>query len=73
MAYGIYCTTYCNKGHMVSSGRPVGHECRVLLPSALQAEMDGDYETACAILAAQRHVKYVVGRVCGPATDSDAR
>lgn len=40
----IYCTSFCNKGHRVRDGKPVGHECYVLNPEALAAEMDGDYE-----------------------------
>jgi len=45
----IYCTTYCNKGHRLSDGKPVDHECYVLPPKALQAEREGDYEMATVI------------------------
>jgi len=46
----IYCSSYCNFGHRVRDGKPVEHECRIIPPQALQAEMDGDYETAQMIL-----------------------
>lgn len=50
----VYCTTYCNKGHVVKTGYPVGHECHVLPPEALASEMAGDYWTAArAIVAAK--------------------
>jgi hypothetical protein len=47
----IYCTTYCNRGHVVQTGRPVGHECRVIPPKALRAEIDGDFKLAIEILS----------------------
>ncbi len=46
----IYCTTYCNKGHRVRDGKPVDHECRIIPPKALAAEMAGDYEGAILIM-----------------------
>ena len=46
----IYCSTYCNMGHRISTGRPVGHECRIIPPAALQAESEGDYKKAIEIL-----------------------
>lgn len=52
-AEAIYLTTYCNKGHVVRTGRPVGHECRVIPPKALRAEIDGDFKTAIEILSQQ--------------------
>lgn len=45
-----YVTTYCNRAHRKSDGRPIGHECRILPVEALKAEMDGDFERACDIL-----------------------
>jgi len=45
-ASNIYATTYCNQGHRTSDGKPVGHECYVLPPRALELEMAGDYEGA---------------------------
>lgn len=47
----IYCTTYCNKGHRLKDGKPVAHECYVLPPVALKAEMEGDFEKAQEILS----------------------
>ena len=49
----VYCTTYCNRGHRISDGMPIGHECRVIPPAALKAEMDGDYEKAIALMTAE--------------------
>jgi hypothetical protein len=37
-----YCTSFCNHGHNVKTGRPVGHECYILDPKKLQAEAAGD-------------------------------
>lgn len=45
-----YCTTYCNKGHRLSDGKPVDHECRIIPPSALEAEMRGHYLAAIEII-----------------------
>jgi hypothetical protein len=50
MVSGIYCSGYCNRGHRVSDGKPVEHECRIIPPDALQAEMSGDTALACDIL-----------------------
>lgn len=47
---GFYVSTYCNFPHSKKTGRPIGHECRVIPPSALKAEMAGDYEKAIDIL-----------------------
>jgi hypothetical protein len=38
----IYATTFCNRGHVVETGRPVGHECYILDPVKLKRERDGD-------------------------------
>lgn len=46
----IYCTTYCNFGHRMSNGRPVGHECRIIPPAALRAERNDDFALAQKIL-----------------------
>jgi len=46
----IYCSTYCNHGHLVETGMPVNHECRRIPPAALRAEMDGDYELATQLM-----------------------
>jgi hypothetical protein len=44
MMGAIYCTSFCNHGHDLETGRPVGHECYILNPRALKAERDGDVE-----------------------------
>jgi len=58
---GIYCTTYCNQGHDLRTGHPVGHECRIIPPAALAAERADDFETAQRILQATP-VVYMKGR-----------
>lgn len=46
----IYCTSYCNQGHRVKDGMPVDHECRVIPPKALKAEIEGDVTKAIDIM-----------------------
>jgi hypothetical protein len=46
MAGDMYATTYCNRPHDVTTGRPIGHECYILSPKGLQAERRGDHDTA---------------------------
>ena len=46
----IYCTTYCNRGHYVKTGRPVNHQCVTIPPSALKAEIDGDIDKAIELI-----------------------
>ena len=41
MSRQIYCTTFCNFGHYVDTGRPIGHECRIIPPRLLRKEMSG--------------------------------
>lgn len=50
----IYATTFCNRGHYVATGKPVGHECITIPPAALKAEMDGDYEKAGEIMSKRK-------------------
>ena len=38
----VYCTSFCNFGHRLDTGRPVGHECYILDPKKLQAEARGE-------------------------------
>lgn len=40
----IYCTTYCNRGHELATGIPVGHECFILPPEALRLEREDKFE-----------------------------
>lgn len=42
----VFCTSFCNFGHDLQTGRPISHECYVLSPAALRAERDGDMEKA---------------------------
>lgn len=37
----IYCTSFCNQGHDLQDGEPVGHECYVLNPAKLKQEAEG--------------------------------
>ena len=37
-------TMYCDKFHRLSDGVPLNHKCRVLSPTFLKAEIDGDLE-----------------------------
>jgi len=55
----VYCTTFCNQGHRLGDGKPVGHECYVLPPLALMAERDGDYNKAIRILSETRSSRRV--------------
>ena len=58
----FYVTTFCNFAHNVKTGRPLGHECYVLPPAALRAEMAGDYEKAGELIQAARTRIQVRGR-----------
>jgi len=58
----VYGTSFCNFGHDVTTGRPVGHECYILPPAMLQAERDGDHEKALDILRTKGKGRIVKGR-----------
>jgi hypothetical protein len=49
----FYCTTYCNRAHDIATGKPIGHECRVIPPAALKAEMEDRIPEAIAIMQAK--------------------
>lgn len=53
----VYCTTYCNHGHVLDNGKPVNHECYVLPPAALAAERAGDFELADRLITAAKPLK----------------
>ncbi len=36
----LYVTSFCNFGHWLDNGRPIGHECYILRPKDLQREAD---------------------------------
>jgi len=38
----IYQTSFCNHGHRLHDGKPVGHECFILPTEMLEAERVGD-------------------------------
>lgn len=48
----VYCTSFCNHGHNMVTGKPVGHECYVLSPSALRVERLGNVKRATELLEA---------------------
>lgn len=50
----FYVTTYCNKAHRLSDGKPVGHECYILPPEALRLEREGKFDEAIEILQKAR-------------------
>jgi hypothetical protein len=39
----LYLTTFCNFPHRKDNGHPVNHECYILHPKALAAEIAGDF------------------------------
>ena len=39
-----YCTSFCNHGHRLSDGAPVGHECFIIPPKLLEGERHGDID-----------------------------
>jgi hypothetical protein len=47
----FYVSTYCNFAHRVRDGKPINHECIIIPPAALRAEMEGDYTRAQEILS----------------------
>ncbi len=51
MKHETYCTTFCNKGHRLSDGKPIGHECFIMPTEALHAEKSGDTDKAIQILS----------------------
>ena len=57
---GIYCTSYCNHGHRLSDGWPVGHGCYVIPPKALELERAGDTDGALAVLTEEWLVRVQV-------------
>lgn len=52
----VYCTSYCNRGHRLKDGVPVGHECRIIPASALRAEREGKVAEALEILQNSRTI-----------------
>ena len=54
LAGNFYVSTFCNFAHNKKTGRPIGHECVIIPPAALKAEMAGDYDKANAIMQRKR-------------------
>lgn len=48
--YRTYVTTYCNHPHYIENGHPIDHECIIIPPEALRAEMEGDYQKAISLM-----------------------
>ncbi len=40
MSTGFYVTTFCNRAHQLSDGKPIAHECYVIPPRLLKAERE---------------------------------
>lgn len=38
----FYMTTFCNFAHSLKTGIPIGHECYIIPPELLKAEMEND-------------------------------
>lgn len=58
----IYCTSFCNYGHAIATGRPVGHECYVIPPKLLIAERDDAADVANQWATWERTASRVVVR-----------
>lgn len=47
----VWCATYCNKAHRTSDGKPIKHECRIIPPRAIAADMAGNAKAASQIMS----------------------
>ena len=45
----VYRTSFCNFGHNLKTGRPVGHECYIIPPELLRAERELPFEQAIEV------------------------
>lgn len=52
----VYCTTFCNMGHDLKTGKPVDHECYILNPLELAKEKLGLYGYEPKLLPARLHL-----------------
>lgn len=50
----VFVTHYCGKGHYMTTGKPVDHECRIIPGKALRYERDGDVRGAVDALQKAR-------------------
>ena len=55
-----YVTTYCNRAHRMSDGKPIEHECRIIPPRALKLEREGDFSGAIQVLQLERKPRYMM-------------
>lgn len=62
--YGYYCTTFCNQGHSVKTGKPLNHECYILPPKAVVYEEMGEFEKAIETIQAAKPLKAHPGTRC---------
>lgn len=60
----IYCTSFCNFGHVLATGRPIDHECYIIPSKLLIAERDQlpDYIDQWAIWTRTAKRAPVIGR-----------
>lgn len=58
----VYVTSFCNFGHDLVTGRPVGHECYILPTAALRMEYLGNVARAVEILQTKGKGPIVKGR-----------
>ena len=56
-----YVTTYCNFPHRMRDGVPIGHECYVLPPRALEFERQGDTSAAIAVIQSAKPLRRHAG------------
>ena len=66
MRIEVYCTSFCNHGHVVSTGKPVEHECYILPPKAIAAEIRGDYDKANDLIHAAKPMRTMLRGVRSP-------
>jgi len=58
----IYCTSFCNFGHYLDTGRPIGHECYIIPPRFLQMEREDKPWPEAARRKWSKHRSIVIGR-----------
>jgi hypothetical protein len=62
----LYVTTYCNKAHRMSDGKPVAHNCYVIPPKALELEYVGDYQRAIDVINSAKPLREMARGVKAP-------
>jgi hypothetical protein len=56
-----FLTSFCNKPHRLTDGKPVDHECYVLPPLALKQELSGDAEGASIVIGCSQPLRVSKG------------